>query len=295
MNPIRREVLNGLFVLVISTLLSAAIASFEIKFNLQVWLLIVIGVAVAVSGYVMFELTLRYMASTTESMRQREEEWLKRVGTPARLELNREGEPVVLLALGEAVKAMTRGSDYTVMYYYGSEGGSENVLPKETKTRREDLYGIVFEQLKRGAIREYKRIICFDTDVLAHDHELKSGVLRVGEGPGTIDRMMGENCRLMLETKGCSVYVAPAVLRMNLILFGANKVSISIEAAERDTGGRLAAGTIFFYDPPNGEIVEQFRQMERATERRMVAVHTIQFPEDEATTATPATRLPTAR
>ena len=58
MNLIRREVLNGLFVLVISTLLSAAIAAFEIKFNLQIWLLIVIGVAIAVSGYVMFEISL---------------------------------------------------------------------------------------------------------------------------------------------------------------------------------------------------------------------------------------------
>jgi len=36
MNPIRREVLNGLFVIVLSRLLSAAIAAFEIKFDLQV-------------------------------------------------------------------------------------------------------------------------------------------------------------------------------------------------------------------------------------------------------------------
>ena len=90
MNPIRREVLNGLFVLVISTLLSAAIAAFEIKFNLQVWLLIVIGVAVAASGYVVFEFVLsaeeRERASAEET-RRREEEWLKRVGNPARLEL----------------------------------------------------------------------------------------------------------------------------------------------------------------------------------------------------------------
>src|SRR5216684_4128161 len=113
MNPIRREVLNGLFVLVISTLLSAAIAAFEIKFNLQLWVLIVIGVAVAVSGYVMFEIALGYMSSTED----REKEWLKRVGTPARLELNREGEVAALLAIVEAVKTIRPGSDYTVMYY----------------------------------------------------------------------------------------------------------------------------------------------------------------------------------
>jgi hypothetical protein len=56
--PIRREVLNGLFVLVLSTLLSAGIAAFQIKFNLQVWVLIVMGVAIAVSGYVIFEFAL---------------------------------------------------------------------------------------------------------------------------------------------------------------------------------------------------------------------------------------------
>ena len=96
---------------------------------------------------------------------------------------------------------------------------------------------------------------------------------------------MGEHCRQIMETKGCSLYVAPAVLRLNVVLYGVDKVSISVETAERNTGGRLAAGLIFFSGPPNGEIVEQFRQMERETERRMVAVHKIRFPEDAEPTA----------
>jgi hypothetical protein len=37
MNSVRREVLSGLFVIVLSTLLSAAIAAFQLKFNLQDW------------------------------------------------------------------------------------------------------------------------------------------------------------------------------------------------------------------------------------------------------------------
>jgi hypothetical protein len=67
-------------------------------------------------------------------------------------------------------------------------------------------------------------------------------------------------------------------------LIRTDKVSINIETA-RDTGGRTVTAVIFFCDPPNGEIVEQFRQIERETERRMVAVHKIVFPEDEASTA----------
>jgi hypothetical protein len=35
-------------------------------------------------------------------------------------------------------------------------------------------------ELKLGRLREYKPIICFDHPVLADDHELKSGILRVG-------------------------------------------------------------------------------------------------------------------
>jgi hypothetical protein len=89
--------------------------------------------------------------------------------------------------------------------------------------------------LKLGKIREYKRILCFDNDVLARDHELRSGILRVGEGPGTIDRLMGEHGRKMMETKGCSLYVAPAILRLVVALIGTDKVSINIETA-RDTG-----------------------------------------------------------
>ena len=75
----------------------------------------------------------------------------------------------------------------------------------------EQVFGAIMEQLKRGRIREYKRIICFDHEVLANDHELKSGVLRVGEGPGTLNESLAEHLRLMLETKGCSVFVAPVV------------------------------------------------------------------------------------
>jgi uncharacterized protein YacL len=52
MNRIRREVVNGLLVLIISTLLSAAIAAFQIKFDILVLVLIVMAVAIAITGYV---------------------------------------------------------------------------------------------------------------------------------------------------------------------------------------------------------------------------------------------------
>ncbi len=130
MNPIRRELLNGLIVLVVASLLSVAFAEFQLNFNVQLWVLILMAIAIAVSGYVMFEIALGVMTSSedrerasAESTRQREEEWLKRVGTPARLEMNREGEGAALLAIAEAVKTMSPGSDYSVMYYFGPEGG----------------------------------------------------------------------------------------------------------------------------------------------------------------------------
>ncbi len=180
-------------------------------------------------------------------------------------------------AVATAVKAISPGSDYTVMYYVSPEGIG---YVSSQAAARGTIYSSTLEQLKRGKIREYKAIICFDQDVLANDHELKSGILRVGEGAGTIDRPLGEHCRLMMETKGFSLYVAPALLRQIVALYGVDKVSMTVETADQKTGGRTAAGVIFFCDPPNGDIVEQFRQMERATERRMVAVHKIRFPED---------------
>ena len=290
MNPIRRELLNGLFVLVVASLMSAAFAAFQVNFNLQLWVWIVSGVAIAVSGYVMFEIALGYMAATeerekasAEATRRREEEWLKRVGTPARLELNQEGVSAGLVALGEIVKAMSPGSDYTVMYYFDSEGGKESPAMKAQNAIRGELFSTILQQLKRGKIREYKRIICFDHHVLTNDHELKSGILRVGEGPGTIERSIGDHCRLMMETKGCSLYVAPAVLRSVVTLIGVDQASIGVETTDQG-GGRAIAGNMFFSDPPNGEIIEQFRQMERATEKRMVAVHKIIFPEDTEST-----------
>ena len=106
---------------------------------------------------------------------------------------------------------------------------------------------------------------------------------------------MGEHCRLMLGTRGCSLYVAPALVRQYVGLFGTDKACTSVETFDQDTGTQAVAGMMFFYDPPNGEIIEQFRQIERATEKRMVAIHKIQFPEDEAPEASLVTPLPTAR
>jgi hypothetical protein len=72
------ELLNGLFVLIVASLLSAAVAVFQVSFNLQLWVSILVGMAIAVAGYVVFEFVL--------SAEQRETEWLKRIGTPARFE-----------------------------------------------------------------------------------------------------------------------------------------------------------------------------------------------------------------
>jgi hypothetical protein len=185
----------------------------------------------------------------------------------------------------QAVKAMRPGSDLTIMLYVGPEGDTPY-----SDEAREPIYRSIIEQLKRGTIREYKRLMCFDHDVLAKDNELKSGILRVGEGSGTIKRHMAEHCRTMMETKGCSLFVAPVVLRNAVGLYGTDKVSMTVETADQDTGARAVAGVMIFHDPPNGEIIEQFRQIERATERRMVAVHKIRFPEDAVARAELATR-----
>jgi hypothetical protein len=280
MNPIRHELLNGLFVLVVASLLSAAFAAFQVSFNIQLWVWIIIGIAIALGFYVVFELTLRFAVSSAELTRQREEEWLKRVGHPARLELSMSEETGAIDVLVEAVKTIRPGSDFTIMLYIGPEGGGTLASDEF----RERLYGTIIEQLKRGTIREYKRIMCFDHDLLASDQELRSGIVRVGEGPGTIARRMGEHCRQIMDTKGCSQYVAPVVLRNVVGFYGTDKVSMSVETAEPASGTRRITGTMIFYDPPNGEIIEQFRQLERATERRMVAVHKIVFPEDEVPT-----------
>ena len=47
---------------------------------------------------------------------------------------------------------------------------------------------------------------------------------------------------------------------------------------------------MLFSAPPNGEIIEQLRQIERATEKRMVAVREIRFAEAAPPTADRAIR-----
>src|SRR5712691_7372795 len=87
MEPVPQR--HSVLVLVVASLLSVAFSEFQVSFDVHHWVLILMGIAIAVSGYIMFEMGLGYMASTeereraiAESMRQRDDEWLKRVGTP---------------------------------------------------------------------------------------------------------------------------------------------------------------------------------------------------------------------
>ena len=88
---------------------------------------------------------------------------------------------------------------------------------------------------------------------------------------------------MTLEMPRCSIYIAPVLIRIiGVVFYGSDKVSMSVETVDRETGGRSPLGIMYFHDPPNGEIIEQFREIEHATERRMVAVHKVVFPEDVA-------------
>jgi hypothetical protein len=156
------------------------------------------------------------MSSTEE----RETEWLQRVGTPAGFEMNQDGTPLGADMIRDAVKTMSSGGDYTVVY--------------------------------------------FDPEQL------------------------GNHCRLMMSTQGCSLFVAPAVIRNSVPLLGSDNVTITVDAD--DARGRTTLGTLLFWSPPNRDAIERFRQIERATERRMVALHKIRFPEDAAPKAELATR-----
>jgi hypothetical protein len=120
MKPIRRELLNGLFVLVVASLLSVAFTAFQVAFDKQLWVLILIGLGITVTGYVVFEVALGYMASTEK----RETEWLRRVGTPARLELNEQDVDAAMNGVINDVKSIRPGSDLTTMFYVSSDGGS---------------------------------------------------------------------------------------------------------------------------------------------------------------------------
>ena len=289
MNPIRRELLNGLLVLVVASLLSVAFSAFQVSFNAQLWVLILIGIAMAVGGYVVFEFVLSAEKREVEGLRkseQREQEWLKRVGTPARLDLS----DAVRAAI-DALKGAKPGSDLALLTYVGAGGGEEAASFRlATGDAREEMVTLIHERLSRGAIRECKLIFCFEREIIENNHELRSGILRVGQGPGTIDRLQGELCQRMLQIKGGSVFVAPVVFRAIIGLYGTQEASITFETAGSDSGGRRIDGVMVFHDPPNGEIIEQFRQIERETERRMVAVHKIVFPEDAVSTTEAASR-----
>ena len=67
----------------------------------------------------------------------------------------------------------------------------------------------------------------------------------------------------MMETKSCSLFAAPVIVRNFIGLYGTEKASMSVDTFDQDTGAQTTVGIMFFYDPPNGEIIEQFRRIER--------------------------------
>jgi hypothetical protein len=163
------------------------------------------------------------------------------------------------------------------MIYIG--GGTQMIITPEAM---QELFSTIEERVRRGIISEYKRIICFDRETIESDHQLKAGVVRVGDGPGTIHPRLAEHCRWMLGMNGCFLYVAPVILRAVVGLYGRDKAGFSFETIDPDDGLRKASGVMVFSDPPNGEIIEQFRQLVRTTERRTVAVREIRFLENAA-------------
>ena len=78
MNPLRRELLNGLLVLVVASLLSVAFSAFQLSFNPLLWVLILMAIAIALGGYILFEFTLGVITAAED----RENEWLPRQVQP---------------------------------------------------------------------------------------------------------------------------------------------------------------------------------------------------------------------
>src|SRR5690348_5124859 len=109
MTPLRRELLNGLLVLVVASLLRVAFSAFQVNFNAQLWVLILMAIAIAVAGYIVFEFVL--------SAERRETEWLKKIGTPARFEVGPQLGGKGGIAFLDAITTMTPGTDYTVLTY----------------------------------------------------------------------------------------------------------------------------------------------------------------------------------
>jgi hypothetical protein len=165
MTRIRRELLNGLLVLVVASLLSVAFSAFQVTFNALLWVLILMGVAIAVSGYILFEITLGVITSAedrekalAEAMRRREEGWLKRVGTPARLDLRFSGSDRDLSPYAEAVKSMGPGVDLTIMIHYAREGAVERetggpLLFSDAQTKLDDVFAADDKLVIRMTIR----------------------------------------------------------------------------------------------------------------------------------------------
>ena len=80
------------------------------------------------------------------------------------------------------------GSDFTVMFHADRDGGRSHSYAGTDKAR-EQFYDLIMQQMRRGVIREFKRLVCFDPDVLANDHELQSGILHSVRDPEPLIRL----------------------------------------------------------------------------------------------------------
>lgn len=265
-----RELVNTLFLIVLAGFLHVVLDKFRdsLALDYQLWSTIWVGMALTLSGYAVF----RFMLFA----QRRDREWRAQVGTPASMMYDVDGGKYYHL-LRTMLESMKPDDEVRVIAYYGRQGGIEDREADEAKSHRTRYFDCLLDLAQNGKIQRYERVICFDKETYEQDVALKRRELVVGKGPGTVTRHMAEHCERMKPMERCSVQLAPARFNADIVMLGNQRIVMSVDTVDHDTGIRKTAGALVFSSPPNEEIVRTLRRIIDDTRKHAVALERVSF------------------
>lgn len=187
---------------------------------------------------------------------EREELWLKAIGTPAELifehvDSNR-GE--YYRRLINIVEMASAGDEILIMSQHKvGESVSAEGEPEARKQARE-MYSRVLLQKAREPGITYHRIICFDEG--AAKGEVKTGRLK---------GWLLEHCADMLEIKKAkrdkiSLKKASTKINADIFVLSGKIGTIVVDIIESPSTPIFTNGALIFHNPPNGRVIEQLRE-----------------------------------
>lgn len=171
--------------------------------------------------------------------------------------------------LTKCIQEASSDDEILLMDYYPNKKGFED--PNETDFHKRAREGYIKALEKKAAEPEtiYHRIICFD------DGPDKGKIQE-----GNVEEWKVDHCKKMLEIQSdkpdkISIKKYGTTFCSDMLIIGRKKAVISIDIHDYETGLVHTDGALIFFNPPNGQIINQLVSFFKKAQNSSVSVKSV--------------------